>query len=89
MSRNAIIASIDLPSEENCMISAIYKKLKELFDFDSRKTPAKKVSTDFIDRKNQSLKDSQGVDDFSGSGYKGPGNVDHEKTNSNMGQRNF
>lgn len=37
----------------------------------------------------QSMKDSQGVNDFSGSSYKGPGNVDHEKRNSNMSQRNF
>lgn len=42
-----------------------------------------------IDRKNQSMQDSQGKSDFSGSAYNGPGNVDHEKTNSNMGQRNF
>lgn len=44
---------------------------------------------EFIAKKNQSMKDSQGVSDFSGSGYNGPGNVDREKTNSNMSQRNF
>ena len=44
---------------------------------------------DSMDRKNQSMKDSQGVSDFSGSGYNGPGNVDHEKRDTNMGQRNF
>jgi hypothetical protein len=44
---------------------------------------------DYINKKNQSMSDSQGVSDFSGSGYNGPGNVDREKTNSNMGQRNF
>lgn len=42
-----------------------------------------------INRTKQSMKDSQGVSDFSGSSYNGPGNVDREKTNSNMGQRNF
>ncbi len=42
-----------------------------------------------IDRKQQSMQDSQGKSNFSGSSYNGPGNVDHEKTNSNMGQRNF
>lgn len=42
-----------------------------------------------IKRSKQSMKDSQGVSDFSGSSYNGPGNVDREKTNSNMGQRNF
>jgi hypothetical protein len=47
------------------------------------------VSHDFIDRKMQSMNDSQGPSDFSGSAYNGPGNVDREKTNSNMGQRNF
>lgn len=40
-------------------------------------------------RKQQSMQDSQGKNDFSGSGYNGPGNVDHEKRNSNMSQRNF
>jgi hypothetical protein len=49
--------------------------------------PAKE--NDFITRKNQSMNDSQGVSDFSGSAYNGPGNVDREKTNSNMSQRNF
>ncbi|HXH29273.1 MAG TPA: hypothetical protein VNJ01_00510 [Bacteriovoracaceae bacterium] len=48
-----------------------------------------RVSSEFIDKKKQSLKDSQGVSDFSGSGYNGPGNVDREKTNSNMSQRNL
>jgi hypothetical protein len=43
----------------------------------------------FITQKEQSMIDSQGVSDFSGSGYNGPGNVDREKTNSNMSQRNF
>ena len=42
-----------------------------------------------ISRTEQSMKDSQGISDFSGSSYNGPGNVDREKTNSNMGQRNF
>ncbi len=51
--------------------------------------PKNKASKDFIDSKNQSMKDSQGVSDFSGSGYHGPGNVDAEKRNSNMSQRNF
>lgn len=40
-------------------------------------------------RKQQSMQDSQGKNNFSGSGYNGPGNVDHEKRNSNMSQRNF
>lgn len=42
-----------------------------------------------INRTEQSMKDSQGISDFSGSSYNGPGNVDKEKTNSNMSQRNF
>ncbi len=44
---------------------------------------------DFIDKKMQSMKDSQGESDFSGSSYNGPGNVDREKTHSNMGHRNY
>ncbi len=44
---------------------------------------------DFMDRKSQSMQDSQGVSDFSGSSYNGPGNVDREKRHSNMNQRNF
>lgn len=44
---------------------------------------------DFIDQKMQSMKHSQGKSDFSGSSYNGPGNVDHEKTNSNMSHRNY
>lgn len=77
------------------MKSAIMDKLK---GFLSNKKSSKKIkpsnknnntSSDFIEKKNQSLKDSQGVSDFSGSGYNGPGNVDREKTNSNMSQRNF
>jgi hypothetical protein len=36
----------------------------------------------------QSLRDSQGVSDFSGSPVNGPGNAGG-KVNSNMGQRNF
>jgi len=48
-----------------------------------------KASQDLIARKNESMKDSQGKSGFSGSGYNGPGNVDAEKRNSNMGQRNF
>lgn len=50
---------------------------------------ARKNSKELLARKNQSMNDSQGVSDFSGSGYNGPGNVDREKTNSNMSQRNF
>jgi hypothetical protein len=42
-----------------------------------------------ITARKQSRKDSQGKSDFSGSSYNGPGNVDHEKTNSNAGQRNY
>lgn len=38
------------------------------------------VESDFINSKLQSMKDSQGTSDFSGSGYNGPGNVDHGKT---------
>ena len=45
--------------------------------------------TSSIKRTEQSMKDSQGISDFSGSSYNGPGNVDREKTNSNMSQRNF
>ncbi len=52
--------------------------------------PKESGKNDFIEAKRQqSLKDSQGVSDFSGSGYNGPGTVDREKTNSNMAQRNF
>lgn len=50
---------------------------------------ARKNSKELLARNSQSMKDSQGVSDFSGSGYNGPGNVDREKTNSNMSQRNF
>ena len=51
--------------------------------------PENNDQSDFIKSKNQSMKDSQGVSDFSGSSYNGPGNVDREKRNSNMSQRNF
>ena len=46
-------------------------------------------TNDFIRKKMQSMKDSQGTSDFSGSSYNGPGNVDREKVNSNMGHRNY
>jgi hypothetical protein len=55
----------------------------------NQKDKGSKTQENFIDRKNQSFKDSQGNSDFSGSAYNGPGNVDHEKRNSNMNQRNF
>lgn len=51
-----------------------------------------KHSPDFeedMSRRKHSMIDSQGVSDFSGSGYNGPGNVDREKINSNMGHRNY
>lgn len=51
--------------------------------------PPKKRRTKEISRRMQSMKDSQGISDFSGSGYNGPGEVDREKRNSNMSQRNF
>lgn len=41
------------------------------------------------DARQESLSHSQGKSDFSGSGYNGPGNVDREKRNSNMSQRNY
>lgn len=41
------------------------------------------------DSRQQSMKNSQGKSDFSGSSYNGPGNVDREKRNSNMSQRNY
>ncbi len=54
-----------------------------------QKDLSQEISAEPVDQTNQSMKDSQGVSDFSGSSYNGPGNVDREKTNSNMGQRNF
>jgi len=47
------------------------------------------VSDDFINSKMQSMKDSQGHADFSGSSINGPGKAKRETRNSNMGQRNF
>jgi len=44
---------------------------------------------DFIESKNQSMLDKQGVTDFKGSSYHGLGNVDREKRNSNMNQTNY
>lgn len=41
------------------------------------------------DAEDQSLEDSQGINRFTGSGYHGAGNIDREKTNSNMRQTNF
>lgn len=61
-------------------------KLQEKF---MKKNNENNKVSDFIDHKNQAMEDSQGTSDFSGSAYNGPGNVDHEKRNSNMGQRNF
>ncbi len=60
-------------------------KLKKFFN----KNLQDKPKNDFIKSKMQAMKDSQGKGDFSGSSYNGPGNVDHEKTYSNMSQRNF
>lgn len=37
----------------------------------------------------QSMSDSQGKSDFSGSSYNGPGNVDREKVHSSAAQKNF
>lgn len=54
-----------------------------------KKDDSEKLNDKNLSRKNQSMLDSQGVSDFSGSGYNGPGNVDREKRNSNMSQRNF
>lgn len=58
-----------------------------------------KETSDFIKEKKQkqfdeaarqqSLRNSQGKNDWTGSGYNGPGNVDREKRNSNMAMRNF
>jgi len=63
------------------------KKLKSKFTgFFKNGTNAK---NDFIQKKKQSMEDSQGKSNFSGSSYNGPGNVDHEKRDSNMSQRNF
>ena len=42
----------------------------------------------FIEAKQQSMEDSQGVADHSGSSYHGPGKP-AERTNANMWQRNF
>lgn len=39
--------------------------------------------------RDQSMRDSQGEADHSGSGYHGPGNIDREKVNSNMARRNY
>lgn len=61
-------------------------KLQKKF---SKKEDGTKKVNDYNDRKMQSMADSQGINDFSGSSYNGPGNVDHEKRNSNMSQRNF
>lgn len=58
-------------------------------NFLKKENSLKNESNDFMKKKNQSMSDSQGVSDFSGSGYNGPGNVDREKVNSNMSQRNF
>jgi len=44
---------------------------------------------EFINKKMESMKHSQGKSDFSGSGYNGPGNVDREKVDSNMAHRNY
>lgn len=87
------------------MLMALFNKVRSIFktnhkslipennmkpqaNFLEKDKTTKKVN-DFIDRKKQSMQDSQGTSDFSGSGYNGPGNVDREKRNSNMSQRNF
>jgi hypothetical protein len=54
----------------------------------TRKTSSKDIFPK-EDSRQQSLSSSQGQSDFSGSSYNGPGNVDREKRNSNMSQRNF
>lgn len=72
---------------------SVFREVKE--SRGKKKKSAKKYApkqpqdNSFIEQKMQSMKDSQGNSDFSGSGYNGPGNVDHEKRNSNMAQRNF
>lgn len=40
-------------------------------------------SEDFINSRMESMENSQGVTGFSGSGYKGPGKVNHDKIISN------
>jgi hypothetical protein len=42
-----------------------------------------------LKKKETSMLASQGKSDHSGSAYHGPGNIDHEKVDSNMAQRNF
>jgi uncharacterized protein YwbE len=58
------------------------KRLKRKLEKSDTKEHMQKV-------RDQSMLDSQGTGTHSGSGYHGPGNVDHEKTNSNKAQRNF
>lgn len=50
--------------------------------------PEPDLNQDF-ERRKRSMLDSQGKSDHSGSAYHGPGNVDHEKVNSNMAHRNY
>lgn len=53
------------------------------------KEESSKIGEDIISHKQQSMKDSQGISDFSGSGYNGPGNVDHSKKTSNKPHHDF
>lgn len=67
------------PNKGGIMFDKTVNKLSKMVKGMQKKIAARK----------QSRKDSQGKSDYSGSSYNGPGNVDHEKTNSNMGQRNY
>lgn len=53
------------------------------------KEKMKEAGKNNLKREQESMEDSQGVADFSGSGVNAPGNVDHKKRDSNMNQKNF
>jgi hypothetical protein len=58
---------------------------KRFLKVDKRQVPSK----DQFSTKLQSMEHSQGVSGFSGSGYKGPGSVSHDKVISNRARSNF
>ena len=56
-------------------------------DKKSKKKDIKKDLSELEKSKEQSKIDSQGSSDFTGSGYNGPGHVDHDKTIGNRSRR--
>lgn len=87
-SRDLIRKNLDAQSPE-LQAQAEAKKQKEKLRKNFQKnTVIPEEDNSFIRSKEESLRNSQGVGDFSGNAYNGPGKGS-ERKNANMAQRNF